>query len=85
MDVIALDHPTDAQIRQWHEVLAAVHAADPGAEPAPDPERTARLLLSAEPGRGGGGGRPPAAAGWPRSRCCGCPASPARTVPARST
>ncbi|TQM69061.1 acetyltransferase (GNAT) family protein [Actinomadura hallensis] len=50
MDVIALDHPTDAQIRQWHKVLAAVHAADPGAEPAPDPERTARRLLSAEPG-----------------------------------
>ncbi|MEU8801999.1 GNAT family N-acetyltransferase [Spirillospora sp. NPDC048819] len=50
MDVIALDDPTDAQIREWHGVLAAVHAADPAAEPAPDPERTARLLLGAEPG-----------------------------------
>ncbi|MFA1543175.1 GNAT family N-acetyltransferase [Actinomadura monticuli] len=50
MDVIALDAPTDAQIRAWHEVLAAVHAADPAADPAPDPEGTARLLLGAEPG-----------------------------------
>ncbi|TDD88037.1 GNAT family N-acetyltransferase [Actinomadura rubrisoli] len=50
MDVIALDDPTDAQIREWHRVLAAVHAADPGAEPAPDPERTTARLLGAEPG-----------------------------------
>ncbi|TDD85734.1 GNAT family N-acetyltransferase [Actinomadura darangshiensis] len=50
MDVIALDDPPDAQIREWHGVLAAVHAADPGGEPAPDPERTARRLLGAEPG-----------------------------------
>ncbi|NVI88854.1 GNAT family N-acetyltransferase, partial [Actinomadura sp. BRA 177] len=49
MDVIALDAPTDAQIRAWHEVLAAVHAADP-VEPAPDPDETARRLLGAEPG-----------------------------------
>ncbi|MEV4006137.1 GNAT family N-acetyltransferase, partial [Actinomadura sp. NPDC049753] len=48
MDVIALDDPTDAQIREWHSVLAAVHAAEPDGEPAPDPERTARLLLGAE-------------------------------------
>lgn len=50
MDVIALDAPTDAQIRAWHEVLAAVHAADPAGEPAPDPDGAARRLLSAEPG-----------------------------------
>ncbi|MGP4025502.1 GNAT family N-acetyltransferase [Actinomadura sp. 3N407] len=50
MDVIAIDDPTDAQIREWHGVLTAVHAADPAAEPDPDPERTARLLLGAEPG-----------------------------------
>ncbi|NEA22121.1 GNAT family N-acetyltransferase, partial [Actinomadura bangladeshensis] len=50
MDVIALDAPTDAQIRAWHEVLAAVHAADPAGDPAPDPAGTARRLLSAEPG-----------------------------------
>ena len=50
MDVIALDDPTDAQIRAWHDVLVDVHAADPGAEPAPDPQDTARLLLGAEPG-----------------------------------
>lgn len=50
MDVIALDDPTDAQIRAWHEVLAAVHAADPAVEPAPDPAGTARRLLFGEPG-----------------------------------
>ncbi|TDB96299.1 GNAT family N-acetyltransferase [Actinomadura sp. 7K534] len=50
MDVIALDDPTDAQLRQWHDVLAAVHAADPAAGPEPDPERPARRLLGAEPG-----------------------------------
>ncbi|XRQ14679.1 GNAT family N-acetyltransferase [Actinomadura welshii] len=50
MDVLALDDPTDAQIREWHDVLADVHAADPAAEPAPDPEDTARHLLGAEPG-----------------------------------
>ncbi|GAA1863162.1 GNAT family N-acetyltransferase [Actinomadura bangladeshensis] len=50
MDVIALDAPTDAQIRAWHEVLAAVHAADPAGDPAPDPAGTARRLLCAEPG-----------------------------------
>lgn len=50
MDVIALDDPTDAQIREWHGVLAAVHAADPGAQPAPEPDLTTRLLLGAEPG-----------------------------------
>ncbi|MFG2247641.1 GNAT family N-acetyltransferase [Spirillospora sp. NPDC048823] len=50
MDVIALDDPADVQIREWHGVLTAVHAADPAAEPAPDPERTARLLLGSEPG-----------------------------------
>ncbi|MFB4311413.1 GNAT family N-acetyltransferase [Actinomadura sp. GTD37] len=50
MDVIALDAPTDAQIRAWHEVLAAVHAADPAGDPAPDPDGTARRLLGAEPG-----------------------------------
>ncbi|WP_067803153.1 GNAT family N-acetyltransferase [Actinomadura formosensis] len=44
MDVIALDSPTDAQIREWHDVLAAVHAADPAAHPLPGPDRTARLL-----------------------------------------
>lgn len=50
MDVIALDDPTDAQIREWHGVLAAVHAADPAGEPAPTPAETAALLLGAEPG-----------------------------------
>ncbi|MFA1550404.1 GNAT family N-acetyltransferase [Actinomadura chokoriensis] len=50
MDVIALDAPTDAQIRAWHEVLAAVHAADPAGDPAPHPDGTARLLLGADPG-----------------------------------
>ncbi|MFG1855242.1 GNAT family N-acetyltransferase [Actinomadura geliboluensis] len=50
MDVIALDAPTDAQIRAWHEVVAAVHAADPAGEPAPDPDATARRLLGADPG-----------------------------------
>ncbi|TDC45805.1 GNAT family N-acetyltransferase, partial [Actinomadura sp. KC345] len=50
MDVIELDDPTDAQIRGWHDVLAAVHAADPAAEPAPDPEQTARGLLGVETG-----------------------------------
>lgn len=50
MDVIALDDPTDAQIRGWHAVLAAVHAAEPDGDPAPDPEGTARLLLGAEAG-----------------------------------
>ncbi|TDB87512.1 GNAT family N-acetyltransferase [Actinomadura sp. KC216] len=49
MDVIALDDPTEAQIREWHEVLSAVHAADPAGGPAPDPEQTARLL-GPEPG-----------------------------------
>ncbi|MCQ0012576.1 GNAT family N-acetyltransferase [Actinomadura madurae] len=68
MDVIALDDPTDAQIRQWHDVLAAVHAADPAAEPAPDPELTARRLLGAEAGSrqrlwaGADGGAPVAVA-----------------------
>ncbi|MFC6886013.1 MULTISPECIES: GNAT family N-acetyltransferase [Actinomadura] len=47
MDVIALDDPTDAQIRQWHAVLAAVHAADPAGEPAPEAEHTAERLLGA--------------------------------------
>ncbi|TDD28565.1 GNAT family N-acetyltransferase, partial [Actinomadura sp. KC06] len=50
MDVIALDDPTEAQIREWHEVLSAVHAADPAGDPAPDPEQTALRLLGAEPG-----------------------------------
>ncbi|MDL4776384.1 MULTISPECIES: GNAT family N-acetyltransferase [Thermomonosporaceae] len=49
MDVIALDDPTDAQIRQWHAVLTAVHAADPAGEPAPEPDQTAARLLGAEP------------------------------------
>lgn len=66
MDVIALDDPTDAQIREWHDVLAAVHAADPAVEPAPDPELTARRLLGAEPGSrqrlwAGADGGPPVA------------------------
>ncbi|MFD0689398.1 GNAT family N-acetyltransferase [Actinomadura fibrosa] len=50
MDVIELDDPTDAQIREWHGVLTAVHAADPAGDPAPEPERTAAGLLGAEPG-----------------------------------
>ncbi|WP_433479146.1 GNAT family N-acetyltransferase [Spirillospora sp. CA-142024] len=50
MDVIALDDPTEAQIREWHDVVAAVHAGDPAGDPAPDLERTARGLLGAEPG-----------------------------------
>ncbi|MFB4296598.1 GNAT family N-acetyltransferase [Actinomadura sp. NTSP31] len=50
MDVIALDDPTDAQIREWHGVLSAVHAADPAGEPAPEPEQTAERLLGADPG-----------------------------------
>ncbi|WUI03564.1 GNAT family N-acetyltransferase [Spirillospora sp. NBC_00431] len=50
MDVIALDDPTDAQIREWHEVLTAVHAAGPAGDPAPDPEQTARRLLGPEAG-----------------------------------
>ncbi|WP_242910115.1 GNAT family N-acetyltransferase [Actinomadura terrae] len=45
MDVIALDDPTDARIRQWHDVLAAVHAADSPGDPAPQPEQTAERLL----------------------------------------
>ncbi|RSN67193.1 MULTISPECIES: GNAT family N-acetyltransferase [Actinomadura] len=49
MDVIALDDPTDAQIRQWHGVLAAVHADDPAAEPAPEPAHTAARLLGGVP------------------------------------
>ncbi|MFC9975369.1 GNAT family N-acetyltransferase [Spirillospora sp. NPDC127200] len=54
MDVIALDDPTDAQIRQWHAVLAAVHAADQAADlagdPAPDLEQTTAWLLGPEQG-----------------------------------
>lgn len=51
MDVIEIDDPTDAQIREWHDVLTAVHAAGAAAhEPAPDPDRTARWLLGAEAG-----------------------------------
>ncbi|GAA4225713.1 GNAT family N-acetyltransferase [Actinomadura meridiana] len=50
MDVIAIDDPTDAQIRGWHEVLTAVHAAGPAGDPAPDPGHTARGLRGAEPG-----------------------------------
>ncbi|WP_262402406.1 GNAT family N-acetyltransferase [Actinomadura sp. CNU-125] len=49
MDVIALEDPTDAQIRQWHGVLAAVHADDPAAEPAPEPDQTAARLLGGGP------------------------------------
>ena len=48
MDVIALDDPTAAQIREWHDVLAAVHAADPVSEQCaqrpPDQAEIARLL-----------------------------------------
>ncbi|KAB2376076.1 GNAT family N-acetyltransferase, partial [Actinomadura montaniterrae] len=50
MDVIALDDPTDAQIREWHGVLCAVHAAGPAGEPAPEPEQTAERLLGGDPG-----------------------------------
>ncbi|MBW8487107.1 GNAT family N-acetyltransferase [Actinomadura parmotrematis] len=50
MDVIELGDPTDAQIRQWHAVLTAVHAADPAGEPAPEPEHTTARLLGAEQG-----------------------------------
>ncbi|WP_433136394.1 GNAT family N-acetyltransferase [Actinomadura nitritigenes] len=50
MDVIALDDPTDAQIREWHAVLSAVHAAGPAGEPAPEPEQTAERLLGGDPG-----------------------------------
>ncbi|MGK5554195.1 GNAT family N-acetyltransferase [Actinomadura kijaniata] len=50
MDVTALDDPTDAQIRQWHAVLTAVHAADPAGEPAPELEHTMARLLGAEQG-----------------------------------
>ncbi|MBT2213250.1 MULTISPECIES: GNAT family N-acetyltransferase [Actinomadura] len=45
MDVIALDDPTDARIRQWHDVLMAVHTADSPGDPAPEPEQTAERLL----------------------------------------
>ncbi|WP_067471427.1 GNAT family N-acetyltransferase [Actinomadura hibisca] len=54
MDVIALDDPTDAQIRRWHAVLTAVHAADPvtgpAGDPAPDLEQTTAWLLGPEQG-----------------------------------
>ncbi|WP_433323744.1 N-acetyltransferase family protein [Spirillospora sp. CA-294931] len=50
MDVIALDDPTDARIRQWHGVVVAVHDADPGEDPAPDLEQTTARLLSVEQG-----------------------------------
>ncbi|MEU5882560.1 GNAT family N-acetyltransferase [Spirillospora sp. NPDC047279] len=50
MDVIAVDDPTDAQIRQWHAVLLAVHADDPAGDPAPEPEQTVARLLGAEQG-----------------------------------
>ncbi|MFC5183777.1 GNAT family N-acetyltransferase [Actinomadura harenae] len=50
MDVIALDDPTDPQIRGWHAVLAAVHAAEPDGEPTPQPHQTAARLLGAEQG-----------------------------------
>ncbi|MBO2453342.1 GNAT family N-acetyltransferase [Actinomadura barringtoniae] len=50
MDVIAVDDPTDAQIRQWHSVLLAVHADDPADDPVPEPEQTAARLLGAEQG-----------------------------------
>ncbi|MCP2340769.1 GNAT family N-acetyltransferase, partial [Actinomadura rupiterrae] len=50
MDVIALDDPTDPQIRGWHAVLAAVHAAEPDGDPAPQPHQTAARLLGPEQG-----------------------------------
>lgn len=61
MDVIAIDDPTEQQLRQWHAVLTAVHAAGPtpldvAAEPGPveDPppemEQTSALLLGGYPG-----------------------------------
>ncbi|MFC4913961.1 GNAT family N-acetyltransferase [Actinomadura gamaensis] len=50
MDVIALDDPTDPQIRGWHSVLAAVHAAEPDGDPAPQPHQTAGRLLGSEQG-----------------------------------
>jgi len=50
MDVIAVDDPTDAQIRHWHSVLLAVHADDPAGDPVPEPEQTAARLLGAEQG-----------------------------------
>ncbi|GLZ12858.1 N-acetyltransferase [Actinomadura sp. NBRC 104425] len=49
MDVIALDDPAQGEIRRWHAVLAAAHAADLRDEPAPDPEQTAARLRA--PGR----------------------------------
>ncbi|POM22409.1 Mycothiol acetyltransferase [Actinomadura rubteroloni] len=50
MDVIELSDPTDAQIRQWHDVLVAVSAGDPSAGPAPGAEHTAARLLGADRG-----------------------------------
>ncbi|WP_019633446.1 GNAT family N-acetyltransferase [Actinomadura atramentaria] len=50
MDVIELADPTDAQIRQWHDVLTAVSAADPAAGPPPGAECTAARLLGADRG-----------------------------------
>jgi GNAT superfamily N-acetyltransferase len=37
------------QVRQWHTVLAAAHAADPSGDPAPDPGQTAAWLQAAGP------------------------------------
>ncbi|RFS82464.1 GNAT family N-acetyltransferase [Actinomadura spongiicola] len=50
MDVIAIDDPTDAQLREWHDVLTVAHAVGPAGDPAPDPGLTARHLLAGEDG-----------------------------------
>ncbi len=73
MDVIALDAPTDAQIRAWHEVLAAVHAADP-VEPAPTRTRRRGGCSAPSPDRGSGCGRSRTAAASSRWRRSASPA-----------
>lgn len=45
MDIIAVDDPTDAQIREWHDVLSAGRRHDQPGEPVPTPAETSARLL----------------------------------------
>lgn len=51
MDIIAVDDPTDAQIREWHEVLSAGRRHDQPGEPAPTLAETSSRLLDGSPHR----------------------------------
>src|SRR5918999_889819 len=48
MDIIAVDHPTDAQIRSWHAVVTGALAHDQPEEPLPTLQQTTGFLTNTQ-------------------------------------